>query len=169
MSSELRRQELLRYVHTNRLIDSGHRGANQLYITGFSETVRQFQALLTDKNKLSDQMCVDFFNDSMRGTTHLKGVLDTYCTARKAAGHHDPTDPFNVAFKEYVERLIQAAQPQDASLGQSRSCGGRSANFHLILGGESDEEDDSDNEEDPQAVLEVHKSDGDRKSSGRKE
>jgi len=37
--------------------------------------------------------------------------------------------------------------------------GGRSANFHSILGGESDDEDDSKDEEDPQAVLEVYRSD----------
>jgi len=111
-------------------------------------------------------MCVDFLNNSMRGTTHLKGVLDTYYTARKAAGYHDP---FNITFEEYVERLIQVAQPLNVSLGQSCSCGGRSANFHSILCGDSDEEDDSDDEEDPQAALEAYKSDWDQKSSGRKE
>jgi len=135
-------------------------------MTNFSETICQYQALQTDENKLSDQMCVDFLNNSMRGTTHLEGVLDTYYTARKAAGI---PDPFNVTFKEHVERLIQAAQPRDASLGQSRNRGGRSANFQSIFGGESDEEDDSDDEEDPQAALEALKSDWDRKSSGRKE
>jgi len=55
-----------------------------------------------------------------------------------------------------TERLIQAAQPHNASLGQSRNRCGRSANFHSILGGESDDEDDSDDEEDPQAALEVY-------------
>jgi len=102
----------------------------------------------------------------MRGTTHLEGVLDTYYTASKAAGI---PDLFNIAFKEYVERLIQVAQPHNRSLRQSCNCGRRSANFHSILGGESDEEDNSDDEEDPQAALEVHKSDWDQKSSGRKE
>ena len=47
----------------------------------------------------------------MRGTKHLEGVLDTYYTARKAAGI---PDRFNITFKEYVERRIQAAQPHDA-------------------------------------------------------
>jgi len=74
----MRSQELLRYAHTNQLVNSGHRGTNQPHITNFSKTVRQHQAFQTDKNKLSDQMCVDFLNNSMRGTTHLEGVLDTY-------------------------------------------------------------------------------------------
>jgi len=65
-------------------------------------------------------MCVDFLNNSMRGTTHLKGVLDTCYTARRAAGI---PDPFNITFEEYVERLIQAAQPHDATLGQNRGRG----------------------------------------------
>jgi len=137
-----------------------------LHITNFAKTILQFQALQTEENKLSDPMCVDFLNNSMRGTTHLKGVLDTYYTARKAAGI---PDPFNIAFEECVERLIQAAQPHDASLGQTHSRGGRSANFHSILGGESDEEDNSKDEDDPQAALEVYKSDWDQKSSGPKE
>jgi len=156
MSSKMRSQELLRYAHSARFIDSNHRGTHQSWITNFAETLRHCQALQTDENKLSDQMCVDFFNSSMRGTTHLEGVLDTYYAARKAAGI---PDPFNITFEEYVERLIQAAQPHDASLGQSRGCGDRSANFPSILGDESDEEDDSDDEEDPQAALEVYKSD----------
>ena len=75
MSSKMRNQELLRYVHTNQLINLGHRGTSQSYITNFSETIRQFQALQTDENKLSDQMYVDFLNNSMRGTPHLEGVL----------------------------------------------------------------------------------------------
>jgi len=108
MSSKMHSQELLRYVHTNQLVNSGHRGTNQLYITNFSETIRQFQALQTDENKLSDQICVVFLNNSMRGTTHLKGFLDTYYTARKAAAI---PDQFNITFEEYVERLIQAPQP----------------------------------------------------------
>jgi len=65
-------------------------------------------------------MCVDFLNNSMRGTTHLEGVFDTYYTARKAAGI---PDPFNITFEEYVERLIQAAQPYDASLRQNHGRG----------------------------------------------
>ena len=97
MSSKMRSQELLRYAHTNQLVNSGHRGTNQSCITNFSETIRQFQALPTDENKLSDQMCVDFLNNSMRGTTHLKGILDTYYTARKTAGI---PDPFNITFRE---------------------------------------------------------------------
>jgi len=113
-------------------------------------------------------MCVDFLNNSVRGTPHLEGVLDTYYTARKAAG---VPDPFDITFKEYVERLIQAAQPYDAALGQSRGRGSRSANFHSILGDESEDEEDSDDEEDPRAYLEVFQSDWDRrsKSGGRKE
>jgi len=104
----------------------------------------------------------------MRGTTHLKGVLDIYCAARKAAGI---PDPFNITFEECVKRLIQAAQPYDASLRQNRGRGSRSANFHSILGDESDEEEDSDDEEDPRASLGVFQSDWDRKSKsgGRKE
>jgi len=102
----------------------------------------------------------------MSGATHLKGILDTYYTTRKAAGI---PNPFNITFKEYDEILIQAAQPHDASLGQSRSHGGQSANFNSILGGQSDDEDNSDDEEDPQATLEVYKSDWDRKSGGQKE
>jgi len=102
----------------------------------------------------------------MRGTTHLEGVLDTYYTAWKAAGI---PDPFNITFKECVERLIQAAQPHDAILGQNRGRGSQSANFHSILGDESDEEEDSDNEDDLRASLEVFQSDWDRKSGGRKE
>jgi len=158
MSSKMHSQELLQHAHKNQLINSGHHGANQSCITNFSETIRQFQALQIDKNKLSDQMCVDFLNNSMRGTTHLEGIIDTHYTARKAAGI---PDPLNVTFKEYVERLIQAAQPHDATLGQSRNHGGQSVNFPSILGGESDEEDNSDDEEDPQAALEVNKSDWD--------
>jgi len=149
-------QELLQCIHTNQLFNSGHRGANQSYITNFAETIRQFQALQTEENKLSDQMRVDFLNNSMRGTTYLEGILDTYYTTRKAAGI---PYPFNITFKEHVERLIQgfqAAQPHDASLGQTRSRGGRSANFHSILGGESDEEDDSEDEENSQAALEYN-------------
>jgi len=147
MSSKMPSQELLRYAHTAQLVNSGHRGKNQSWITNFAETIRQHQALQTDENKLSDQMCVDVLNNSMRGTTHIKGVLDTYYTARKAAGI---PDPFNITFEEYVERLIQAAQPHHSTLGQSRNRSGQSANFHSILGGESDEEeDDSDEEEDP--------------------
>jgi len=113
-------------------------------------------------------MCVDFLNNSMRGTTHLEGVLNTYYTARKAAGI---SDPFNITFEEYVERLIQAAQPYDVAIGQSRGRGSRSANFHSILGDESEEEEDSDDEEDPRASLEVFQSNWDRrsKSGGRKE
>jgi len=88
-------------------------------------------------------MCVDFLNNSMRGTTHLEGVLDTYYTARKAAGI---PNPFDITFEEYVERLIQAAQPYDVSLRQNRGCGSQSANFHSILDDESDEEEDSDDE-----------------------
>jgi len=108
-------------THTAQLVNSGHRGTNQAWITNFAETIRQYQALQTDENKLSDQMCVDFLINSMRGTTHLEGILDTYCTARKAAGI---PDRFNITFEEYVERLIQAAQPHDATLGQSRNRGG---------------------------------------------
>ena len=166
MSSKMCSQELLRYAHTSQLVNSGHRGVNQSWITNFAETIRQCQALQTDENKLSDQMCVNFLNNSMRGTTHLEGVLDTCYTARKAAGI---PDPFNITFKEYVERLIQAAQPHDTSLGQTRNRGGRSANFHSILGVESDAKDDPNDEEDPQAALEVYKSDWDPKSGGRKE
>jgi len=99
-------------------------------------------------------------------TTPLEGVLDTYYTARRAAGIHDP---FNITFEEYVERLIQAAQPHDATLSQNRGRASQSANFHSILGDESDEEEDSDNEDDPRASLEVFKSDWDCKSGGRKE
>ena len=168
MSSKMRSQELLRWAHTAQLVNSNHRGTYQGWVTNFSETIRQYQALQSDENKLSDQMCVDFLNNSVRGTTHLEGVLDTYFTARKAAGI---PDPFNVTFEEYVERLIQACQPYDASIGQNRRSG-RSANFHSILGGESDEEEDSDDdEEDPRATLEVFQSDWDRKSKpgGRKD
>jgi len=166
MSSKMCSQELLRYAHTAQLANSSHRSMHQSWITNFSETVRQFQALQTDDNKLSDQMCVDFLNNLMRGTTHLEGVLDTYYTARRAAGI---PDPFNITFEENVERLIQAAQPHDATLGQNRGRGSRSANFHSILGDESDEEEDSNYKDDPQASLEVFKSDWDRKSGGRKE
>jgi len=136
-------QELLQWAHTAQLANSNHRGTYQSLITNFSETIRQFQALQTDENKLSDQMCVDFLNNSMKGTTHLEGVLDTYYTARRAAGI---PDPFNITFEEYVERLIQAAQPHDATLSQNRGRGNRSANFHSILG---DEEEDSDDKDDP--------------------
>jgi len=166
MSSKMRSQELLRWAHTAQLANSNHRGTHQSWITNFSETIRQFQALQTDENKLSDRMGVGFLNNSMRGTTHLEGVLDTYYTARRSAGI---PDPFNITFEEYVERLIQAAQPHDATLGQNCGRGNRSANFHSILGDESDEEEDSDNEDDPRASLEVFKSDWDRKSGGRKE
>jgi len=166
MSSKMRSRELLRHAHSAQLVDSNHHGTHQSWITNFAETLRQCQALQTDENKLSDQTCVDFLNSSMRGTTHLEGLLDAYCAARKAAGI---PDPFNVTLEECVERLIQAAQPHDASLGQSRGRGGRSANFHSILGGESDEEDNFDDEEDPQAAPEVCKSDWDQKSNGRKD
>jgi len=166
MSSKMRSQELLRWAHTAHLANSSHRGTHQSWITNFSETIRQFQALQTEENKLSDQMCVDFLNNLMRGSTHLEGVLDTYYTARRAAGI---PDPFNITLEEYVERLIQVAQPHDATLGQNRGCGSRSANFHSILGDESDEEEDSNDEDDPWASLEVFKSDWDRKSGGRKE
>jgi len=112
-------------------------------------------------------MCIDFLNNSMRGTTHLEGVLDTYYTARRAAGI---PDPFNITFEEYVERLIQAAQPHNATIGQNCGCGSRSANFHSVLSDESDEEEeDSDDEYDPRASLEVFKSDCDHKSGGRNE
>jgi len=171
ISSKMRSQELLWWpwwAHTAQLANSNHRGTYQSWITNYTETIRQYEALQTEENKLSDQMCVDFLNNSMRGTTHLEGVLDTYYTARKAAGI---PDPFNITFKEYVERLIQAAQPCDAAIGQSCGRGSRSANFHSILGNESDEEEDSDDEEDPRASLEVFQSDWDRrsKSGGRKE
>jgi len=63
MFSKVRSQEMLRYVHTNQLINLGHRGTNQSCITNFSETICQHQALQTDENKLSDQMCVDFLNN----------------------------------------------------------------------------------------------------------
>jgi len=164
----MRSQELLRYAHMAQLANLNHCSSYQSWITNFTETICQYQALQTDENKLSDQMCVDFLNNSMRGTTHLKGILHTYYTARKAAGI---PNPFDITFEEYVERLIQAAQPYDASLGQNRGCGSQSANFHSILGDESDEEEDSDNEEDPRASLEVFQSDWDRKSKsgGRKE
>jgi len=164
MSSKMRSQELLRWAHTAQLANSNNCGMHQSWITNFSKTIRPFQALQTDENKLSDQMCVDFLNNLMRGTTHLEGVLDTYYTARRAAGI---PDRFNITFKEYVERLIQAAQPHDAT--QNRGRGNRSANFHSILGDESDEEEDSDDKDDPRASLEVFKSDWDRKSGGRKE
>ena len=81
MSSKMRSQEMLRWAHTAQLANSNHRGSHQSWITNFSETIRQFQALQTDENKLSDQMCVNFLNNSMRGTTHLEGILDTYYTA----------------------------------------------------------------------------------------
>jgi len=142
-SFKMRSQELLWHAHTAQLANSNHRGTCQSWVTCFTETIRQHQALQTEENKLSDQMCIDFLNNLMRGTTHLEGILDTYYTARKAAG---TPGPFNIAFKEYVERLVQAAQPHDASLGQNRGRGSRSANFHSILGDESDEEEDSDNE-----------------------
>jgi len=89
MSSKMLSQQLLQYAHTAQLVNSGHRGTNQASISNFAKIIRQYQALQTDENKLSDQMCVDFLNNSMRGTTHLEGVLDTYCTARKAAGIPD--------------------------------------------------------------------------------
>jgi len=168
ISSKMQSQELLRWAHTAQLSNSNHRGAYQSWITNYTETIRQCQALQTDENKLSDQMCVDFLNNSMRGTTHLEGALDTCYTARKAAGI---PDPFNITFEEHVERLIQAAQPYDAAIGQSRGRSSRSANFHSILGDESDEEEDSDDKEDPRASLEAFQSDWDRrsKSGGRKE
>ena len=168
MSSKMRSQELLRWAHMAQLANSNHRGTYQSWITNYTETIRQYQALQTDENKLSDQMCVDFLNNSMRRTTHLEGILDTYYTARKAAGI---PDPFNITFEEYVERLIQAAQPYDASLRQNHGHGSRSAIFHSFLGDESDEEEDSDDEEDPRASLEVFQSDWDHKSKsgGRKE
>jgi len=167
MSSKMRSQELLRWAHTAQPATSNHRRSHQSWITNFSETIRQLQALQTDENKLSDQMCIDFLNNSMRGTTHLERVLDTYYTARRAAGI---PDPFNITFEEYVERLIQAAQPHDATIGQNCGRGSRSANFHSILGDKSDEEEeDSDDEYDPRASLEVFKSDWDRKSGGRNE
>jgi len=159
ISSKMRSQELLRWAYTAQLSNSNHHGSHQSWITNYTKTIRQYQALQTDENKLSDQMCVDFLNNSMRGTTHLKGVLDTYYTARKAARI---PDPFNITFEEHVERLIQAAQPYDAAIGQSRGRNSRSANFHSILGDESDEEEDSDDEEDPRASLEVFQSDWDR-------
>jgi len=168
ISSKMRSQELLRWAHTAQLANSNLCGTYQSWITNYTKTIRQCQALQTAENKLSDQMCVGFLNNSMRGTTHLESVLDTYCTARKAPGI---PDPFDITFKEYVERLIQAAQPYDAAIGQSRGRGSRSANFHSILGDDSDEEEDSDDEEDPRASLEVFQSDWDRrsKSGGRKE
>jgi len=90
MSSKIRSQELLRYVHTSQLATANHCGMHQSHITTFAETIHQHQALQTDANKLSSQMCVDFLNDAMRGTTHLEGVLDTCYTARKASGHTNP-------------------------------------------------------------------------------
>jgi len=98
-------------------------------------------------------MCFDFLNNAMRGTTHLEGIRETYYTARKASGHNDP---YNITFKEYIKRLTQAAQPHEASFGQSRGRGSWSANVHSILGGESDQEDGSKDEDDPQGTLEVY-------------
>jgi len=147
---------------------SNHRGTYQSWITNFVETIRQYQGLQTDENKLSDQMCIDFLNNSLRGTPQLEGVLDTYYTARKASGH---PHPFDLTFAEYVERLIQAAQPHNASVGQSRNCGSRSAKFRLWGHNESNDKDnvDSDDDEDcPLPVLQAYKSDWDQKSSGRK-
>jgi len=108
IASKMRSQELLWWAHTAQLKDSNHRGSYQSWVTNYTKTIRQYQALQTAENKLSDQMCVDFLNNSVRGVTHLEGVLDTYYTARKAAG---TPDPFDITFEEYVERLIQAAQP----------------------------------------------------------
>jgi len=81
ISSKMRSQELLRWAHTAQLANSNHHGTHQSWITNYTETIRQYQALQTEENKLSDQMCVDFLNNSMRGTTYLKGVLGTYYTA----------------------------------------------------------------------------------------
>jgi len=83
MSSKLCSQELLRHAHASQHGTTNHHGTHQSHITGFTETICQHQALQTDANELSDQMCVDFLNDSMRGMTHLEGVLDDYHTARK--------------------------------------------------------------------------------------
>jgi len=94
ISSKMHSQELLRWAHTAQLTNSNHRGTYQSWITNYTETIRQCQALQTEENKLSDQMSVDFLNNSMRGTTHLEGVLDTYFTARKAAGISDPFNTF---------------------------------------------------------------------------
>jgi len=108
MSSKMHSQELLWYAHTNQLVNSGHHGANQLHITNFSETIRQHQALQTDENKLSDQVCVDFLNNWMRGTTHFEGVLNTYYTARKAAGicwtSQNTMEPVSVRVRPCVQR-----------------------------------------------------------------
>jgi len=90
ISSKLRSQELLRHAHTANLSQSNHRGTYQSWITNMAETFRQYQALQTDENKLSDQMMVDFLNSSLRGAPILEGVLDTYYTARKTAGHPNP-------------------------------------------------------------------------------
>jgi len=85
-------------------------------------------------------------------------------TPRNASGH---TDPNNITFEEHIDRLVEVAQPCDASLGQSRGRGSQSANFHSIPGDESDQEDYSEDEEDHQATLEAHKSDWDRKPRDR--
>jgi len=99
----MRSQELLRWAHTAQLANSNHRNSCQSWITNYTETICQHQALQNEENKLSDQMGVDFLNNLMRGTTHLEGVLDTYYTARKAAG---VPNPFDITFEEEVERLI---------------------------------------------------------------
>ena len=96
MSSKMRSQELLRWAHAAQLVNSSHRGTHQSWIATFSETICQHQALQTDENKLSDQMCVDFLNNSVRGTQHLEGVLDMHHTARRAAV---APDPFNITFE----------------------------------------------------------------------
>jgi len=96
MSSKMRSQELLRWAHAAQLINLNHHGTNQSWITTFSETIRQCQALQNEENKLSDQMCVDFLNNSVRGTQHLEGVLDMHHTARRAAV---APDPFNITFE----------------------------------------------------------------------
>jgi len=45
MSSKMCSQELLWCAHTSQLVNSGHRGVNQSWITNFTETIRQYQAL----------------------------------------------------------------------------------------------------------------------------
>jgi len=60
MSSKLCSEELLRCADTSQLANSNYHGTYQSHRTGFFETIRQHQALQTDENKLSDQICVDF-------------------------------------------------------------------------------------------------------------
>ena len=80
--SLVRSQALMNYLNSTKLSTCGWRTSTQAFVTNYVETIRQYNVLQVDEDKLSNKMQVNMLNTALNGTTHLQDVLNTYYTAR---------------------------------------------------------------------------------------